>query len=66
MVSLSTFTTFRNLPLAIIIGIPVVGVCYLLVNVAFFAGLSRFEIMNTSATALVRNRELILERECVN
>ena len=48
---------FRNLPLAIIIGIPVVGIFYLLVNVAFFAGLSRFEIMNTSAIALVRKIE---------
>lgn len=35
------------------IGIPIVSVCYVLVNVAFFAGLSRAEILSSEATGLV-------------
>ena len=48
-----TISFCRNLPLGIIIGIPIVAVCYILVNIAFFAGLSRHEIVNTQSIGSV-------------
>ena len=43
----------RTIPIALFIGIPVVAVCYLLVNIAFFAVLSYEEILSAEAVALV-------------
>ncbi|XP_010794700.1 b(0,+)-type amino acid transporter 1 [Notothenia coriiceps] len=43
---------FRNLPLAIIIGIPLVSVCYVLVNVAYFTVLSPTELLLSPAVAV--------------
>ncbi|KAK5909377.1 hypothetical protein CesoFtcFv8_003311 [Champsocephalus esox] len=43
---------FRNLPLAIIIGIPLVSVCYVLVNVASFTVLTPTELLLSPAVAV--------------
>ncbi|KAL5466759.1 hypothetical protein EMCRGX_G030908 [Ephydatia muelleri] len=42
----------KNLPRAVMIGIPVVVVCYLLVNMSFFVVLSHQEITSAEAVAL--------------
>lgn len=38
----------------IFIGVPCVMVCYICVNIAYFAGLSKSDILLSQATALVR------------
>ncbi|KAI4902722.1 hypothetical protein NFI96_025881, partial [Prochilodus magdalenae] len=43
---------YRNLPLAIIIGIPMVSVCYVLVNVAYFSVMTPTELLQSSAVAV--------------
>ncbi|GCB75976.1 hypothetical protein scyTo_0017406, partial [Scyliorhinus torazame] len=43
---------YRNLPLAIIIGIPLVTVCYILVNVAYFTIMTPAELLQSSAVAV--------------
>ncbi|XP_017274136.1 b(0,+)-type amino acid transporter 1 [Kryptolebias marmoratus] len=43
---------YRNLPLAIIIGIPLVTVCYVLVNVAYFTVMSPTELLLSPAVAV--------------
>lgn len=43
----------RNLPLAIIIGIPLVSVCYVLVNIAYFSVMTPTELLQSSAVAVV-------------
>uniref|UniRef100_UPI0037E872FD b(0,+)-type amino acid transporter 1 n=1 Tax=Semicossyphus pulcher TaxID=241346 RepID=UPI0037E872FD len=43
---------YRNLPLAIIIGIPLVSVCYVLVNVAYFSVLTTTELLQSPAVAV--------------
>ncbi|XP_007887564.1 b(0,+)-type amino acid transporter 1 [Callorhinchus milii] len=43
---------YRNLPLAIIIGIPSVTVCYILVNVAYFTVMTPTELLQSSAVAV--------------
>ena len=43
----------RTMPIALFIGIPVVALCYLLVNIAFFAVLSYEDILSAEAVALV-------------
>ena len=50
-----SFITYndRTMPIALFIGIPLVAVCYLLVNIAFFATLSYEEILSAEAVALV-------------
>ena len=44
----------RNLPMSIIIAIPMVTVCYLLVNVSYLAVMSPSEMMISDAVAVVR------------
>ena len=44
---------FRNLPLAIMIGIPLVTVLYLLVNISYFTVMSVEELLNSPAVAVV-------------
>ena len=44
---------YRNLLFGIFLGVPCVTVCYVLVNIAYFAGLSKSEILSSPATALV-------------
>ncbi|XP_038067081.1 b(0,+)-type amino acid transporter 1-like isoform X4 [Patiria miniata] len=49
----------RNLPLAIIIGIPLVTVLYLLVNIAYFTAMSPDELLQSGAVAVTfANRTL--------
>ncbi|KAJ0056306.1 hypothetical protein NL108_004598, partial [Boleophthalmus pectinirostris] len=43
---------YRNLPLAIIIGIPLVTVCYVLVNVAYFTVMTPSELLLSPAVAV--------------
>ncbi|XP_035508018.1 b(0,+)-type amino acid transporter 1 [Morone saxatilis] len=43
---------FRNLPLAILIGIPLVSVCYVLVNVAYFTVMTTTELLLSPAVAV--------------
>ncbi|XP_060767257.1 b(0,+)-type amino acid transporter 1 [Neoarius graeffei] len=43
---------YRNLPLAIIIGIPLVSVCYVLVNIAYFTVITPTELLQSSAVAV--------------
>ncbi|XP_052005638.1 b(0,+)-type amino acid transporter 1 [Xyrauchen texanus] len=43
---------YRNLPLAIIIGIPLVTVCYVLVNIAYFSVMTPVELLQSSAVAV--------------
>ena len=44
----------RNLPLSIIIAIPMVTICYLLVNISYLAVMSPSEMMISDAVAVVR------------
>ncbi|XP_052815410.1 b(0,+)-type amino acid transporter 1-like isoform X2 [Mya arenaria] len=41
----------RNLPLAIMIGIPLVTVCYILMNVSYFTVLSKYDLLLSNAVA---------------
>ncbi|XP_072321754.1 b(0,+)-type amino acid transporter 1 [Eucyclogobius newberryi] len=43
---------YRNLPMAIIIGIPLVTVCYVLVNVAYFTVMTPSELLLSPAVAV--------------
>ncbi|XP_055504329.1 b(0,+)-type amino acid transporter 1 [Leucoraja erinacea] len=43
---------YRDLPLAIIIGIPLVTFCYVLVNIAYFAAMTPTELLQSSAVAV--------------
>ncbi|XP_034528431.1 B(0,+)-type amino acid transporter 1 isoform X5 [Ailuropoda melanoleuca] len=43
---------FRNLPLAIIIGIPLVTGCYILMNVAYFTVMTPTELLQSQAVAV--------------
>ncbi|XP_015352561.1 B(0,+)-type amino acid transporter 1 [Marmota marmota marmota] len=43
---------FRNLPRAIVIGIPLVTVCYILMNIAYFAVMSPTELLQSQAVAV--------------
>ncbi|KAG5263872.1 hypothetical protein AALO_G00269560 [Alosa alosa] len=43
---------YRNLPLAIIIGIPLVSVCYVLVNIAYFSAMTPTHLLQSSAVAV--------------
>ncbi|XP_032371783.1 b(0,+)-type amino acid transporter 1 isoform X2 [Etheostoma spectabile] len=43
---------FRNLPLAILIGIPLVSVCYVLVNISYFSVMTSTELLLSPAVAV--------------
>ncbi|XP_063078334.1 b(0,+)-type amino acid transporter 1-like [Engraulis encrasicolus] len=43
---------YRNLPLSILIGIPLVSVCYVMVNVAYFTVMTPAELLQSSAVAV--------------
>ncbi|XP_058485938.1 b(0,+)-type amino acid transporter 1 [Solea solea] len=43
---------YRNLPLAIIIGIPLVSVCYVMVNIAYFTVMTSTEVLVSPAVAV--------------
>lgn len=50
----NSFICRRNLPRSLLIGIPVVAVCYILVNLAYFSALPYHQISGPQAVALVR------------
>eukprot|EP00079_Xenopus_tropicalis_P024226 XP_012816782.1 PREDICTED: B(0,+)-type amino acid transporter 1 isoform X1 [Xenopus tropicalis] len=43
---------YRNLPMAIIIGIPLVIVCYILINISYFTVLTPTELLQSQAVAV--------------
>ncbi|CAH2324215.1 B(0,+)-type amino acid transporter 1 [Pelobates cultripes] len=43
---------YRNLPLSIIIGIPVIIVCYLLINISYFTVMTATELLQSPAVAV--------------
>lgn len=62
------FFSCRDLPLSILIGIPLVTGCYVLVNIAYLAVLTPAEIKISSAVAVVsssklKSQHLLLEGE---
>lgn len=44
---------YRNLPLAIMIGIPLVTVCYLFTNLSYLTVMTRAELLQSTAVAAV-------------
>lgn len=48
----------RNLPLAILIGIPLVCVCYVMVNVTYFTVMTTSEMLLSPAVAVVRSTDV--------
>ena len=52
----------RNLPLSIIIAIPMVTVCYLLVNISYLAVMSPSEMMISEAVAVVSSQTCFYQR----
>lgn len=51
--------SFRNLPLAILIGLPLTSVCYILVNVSYLSVLKTSEIIASNAVGVV-NEECVV------
>ena len=49
----TTFLYFRNLPRAIMIGVPLVTVCYVLMNISYFTVMSKQELLLSAAVASV-------------
>uniref|UniRef100_A0A7M4E8L3 b(0,+)-type amino acid transporter 1 n=1 Tax=Crocodylus porosus TaxID=8502 RepID=A0A7M4E8L3_CROPO len=47
-----SFKFFRNLPLSIIIGIPLVSVCYVLINISYFTVMTSTELLQSQAVAV--------------
>ncbi|XP_010716056.1 B(0,+)-type amino acid transporter 1 [Meleagris gallopavo] len=43
---------YRNLPLSIIIGIPLVTVCYILINISYFTTMTSTELLQSQAVAV--------------
>uniref|UniRef100_A0A452HEC4 b(0,+)-type amino acid transporter 1 n=1 Tax=Gopherus agassizii TaxID=38772 RepID=A0A452HEC4_9SAUR len=43
---------YRNLPLSIIIGIPLVSVCYVLINISYFTIMTSTELLQSQAVAV--------------
>ena len=57
--------SYRDLPLSILIGIPLVTVCYVLVNIAYLAVLTPAEVMESSAVAVVSDNCRLLGLVCL-
>lgn len=51
---------YKNLPLAIIYGIPIVTVCYVLVNISYLTVMSPSEILASEAVAVVSKNYFFL------
>ncbi|KAK2088147.1 b(0,+)-type amino acid transporter 1 [Saguinus oedipus] len=52
---------YRNLPLAIVIGIPLVMTCYILMNVSYFTVMTATELLQSQAVAVVSAWVSLLE-----
>jgi len=50
---------FRNLPRSIIIGIPLVTICYALINISYLTVMSPMEMMTSEAVAVVFGNRLL-------
>ncbi|CAI9719157.1 b(0,+)-type amino acid transporter 1-like [Octopus vulgaris] len=50
---------FKNLPRAIMIGIPTVTFCYILVNIGYFTVMSKEEILMSNAVAVVWGKKVL-------
>ncbi|POI28293.1 hypothetical protein CIB84_007957 [Bambusicola thoracicus] len=46
---------YRNLPLSIIIGIPLVTICYVLINISYFTVMTSTELLQSQAVAVEKN-----------
>ena len=46
----------RNLPFAIIFGIPMVTLCYVLVNISYMTAMTTNEILSAEAVAVVSSK----------
>ena len=47
---------YRNLPRSIIIAIPLVTMCYVLINISYLAVMSAAEMIESEAVAVVRKK----------
>lgn len=56
---------FRNLPLAIIIGIPLVTICYVMVNVAYFTVMTPTEVLLSPAVAVTFGDRVLYPAEWI-
>uniref|UniRef100_F6WN12 b(0,+)-type amino acid transporter 1 n=1 Tax=Ciona intestinalis TaxID=7719 RepID=F6WN12_CIOIN len=52
VINISTYTPYKNFPLALMIGIPLVTVCYVLVNIAYFTVMTPSEMLTSNAVAI--------------
>uniref|UniRef100_A0A8C5AQC4 Solute carrier family 7 member 9 n=1 Tax=Gadus morhua TaxID=8049 RepID=A0A8C5AQC4_GADMO len=50
---------YRNLPLAVLIGIPLVSACYVLVNVSYFTVMTTTEVLQSSAVAVTYGHRVL-------
>ena len=48
-----TFCLNRNIPLAIMISMPIITILYLLVNVSYFSVMSMEDLLNSPAVGIV-------------
>ena len=60
---LLSFSLYRDLPRALMIGIPMVTIVYLLTNIAYIAVVGGERILTSGAVAMVS--ECITKRTCV-
>lgn len=50
---------FRNLPRSIIIGIPLVTVCYILINISYLTSMSPDEMIDSEAVAITFGNRIL-------
>lgn len=53
------FVSFRNLPRSIMIGIPLVTICYALINVSYLTVMSPMEMISSDAVAVTFGNRLL-------
>lgn len=51
----STTSVYRNLPLAIVIGVPLTMIVYILTNISYFTVMSLDDLLQSPAVGIVRN-----------
>ena len=52
------YYSYRNIPLAIMISMPIVTVLYLLVNVSYFSVMSIEDLLNSPAVGIVSQSDI--------